>query len=153
MLVNLTNHPSSGWSSRQMDAACGTWKSVVDYPFPEVLPEADEKEIIREACAIADDVQALHPDAVLCQGEMSMAFTLVQLFQEKGIPVYAATSGRISEESVNADGSVEKKSVFQFIRFRRYPQLRNWKEDAVYGKKTSDDAGSITEAGIYFFEQ
>ena len=120
MLLNLTNHPGSRWSSRQMNAALDAWESVVDYPFPDVFPEAEEKDIIRQARAIADDAESLHPDAVLCQGEMSMVFVLVQLFQEKGIPVYAATSRRISEESVNADGSVEKESVFQFVRFRRW---------------------------------
>lgn len=124
MLLNLTNHPGSRWSSRQRNAAVDKWKSVVDYPFPDVLPEAEEKDIIREAHAIAKDAELLSPDAVLCQGEMSMVFVLVQLFQEKGIPVYTATTRRISEESVNADGSVEKKSVFQFVRFRRYPQLK-----------------------------
>lgn len=124
MLLNLTNHPGSRWSSRQRNAAVDKWKSVVDYPFPDVLPEAEEKSIIREARAIAKDAESLRPDAVLCQGEMSMVLVLVQLFQEKGIPVYTATTRRISEESVNADGSVEKKSVFQFVRFRRYPQLK-----------------------------
>lgn len=125
MLLNLTNHPSKKWSIQQTDAALKEWENIVDYPFPYVSPQDDEKELFQKACSIADDVKSLCPDAVLCQGEMTMTFILVQILQKKGIPVYAATSERISVESLNSDGSVEKKSVFKFIRFRRYMEIEN----------------------------
>ena len=53
MLLNLSNHPSSGWDAAQLNAA-RDFGGVVDWPFPAVAPEADEGEIGRladEYCA------------------------------------------------------------------------------------------------------
>lgn len=120
MLVNLTNHPSQNWQSKQRKAAVGKWGTIYDFPFPDVSPEWEKEQIYSEAKCIVDKIAAMKPKAVLCQGEMCMTATLVRMFQEKGILVYAATSNRQSAETVNSDGKVEKRSVFQFIQFRQY---------------------------------
>jgi len=59
-------------------------------------------------------------DYVLIQGEFGATVKLVNFcFKHNRIPVYA-TSIRESVEEIQADGSVVKKSVFKFVRFREY---------------------------------
>ena len=94
-------------------------------PFPDVPPDFDENQMILLAKEVAEKVIGLHPDAVLCQGEMTMVFTLVHMFYLHGIPSYAATSSRQSKEIVKEDGTVNKQSVFQFVQFRKYPLYIN----------------------------
>ncbi len=121
MLLNLTNHPSANWSSSQLETAIGLWGEVTDLPFPDVSPDFDELQVTKLAETVVKEASAFHPDAVLCQGEMSMVFSLVYMFQLHGIPSYAATSCRQSKEVAKEDGTTQKQSVFRFVRFRKYP--------------------------------
>lgn len=123
MLLNLTNHPQCLWNEEQLIAARVLWTHVVDFPFPNVNPEWDEQKLTEATQETFCAAMALHPDAVLCQGEMSMTFLLIALFERQHIPCYTACSQRQSSEQVNADGTVEKRSIFRFVRFRRYHQL------------------------------
>ncbi|MCI8858784.1 MAG: CRISPR-associated protein [Lachnospiraceae bacterium] len=125
MLINLTNHPTCNWNSDQLKAARNRWGSICHISFPEVSPEWNDSEVFRQASAITKTIIAMSPDAVLCQGEMTMTMSMVSLLEKNGIPVYAATSRRQSVESVKADGTIEKQSVFQFVRFRRYQLFAN----------------------------
>lgn len=120
MLLNLTNHPSADWSRSQLEAAEERWGSILDFPFPNVPPDFDETQVNRLAETTVKEAAALHPDAVLCQGEMTMAFSLIHMFRRRGIPSYAATSCRQTEEKLMKDGTVQKQSVFRFVRFRKY---------------------------------
>lgn len=74
MLLNLTNHPSANWDPGQLNAAKERWNTILDMPFPNVPPDFDEDQIIQSAEAIVKKAVQLHPDAVLCQGEMTMVF-------------------------------------------------------------------------------
>ena len=123
MLINLTNHPSANWNEEQREEAVRRWDSIEDAPFPAVGPEWDNGKMIQCAQAIVDDVAQKKPDAVLCQGEMSMTFLLVAMLQKKGIPVYAATSERRAKEELQPDGSIRKSVVFSFAMFREYVAL------------------------------
>ena len=59
-------------------------------------------------------------DYVLIQTEFGVTFYLVDFCLKNGfIPVYA-TSNRIYEESINPDGSVSRKHIFKFVKFRKY---------------------------------
>ena len=42
MLINLSNHPLSGWDTKQLEAATRYGK-LIELPFPEVDPTKDEK--------------------------------------------------------------------------------------------------------------
>lgn len=106
-----------------MQEATLRWKTIVDYPFPHIDPYMTGEDIKNQAIIISHEISTMNPDAVLCQGEMRMTFTLVHFFQIKGIPVYVACSNRIAKEEKTADESVEKISVFQFERFGKYPLL------------------------------
>lgn len=127
MLLNLSNHPSANWNADQISAAIERWGEIVDYPFPAVGSRWDEGQMLECAVKIADEAARLSPDAVLCQGEMSMTFILVALLQRRGIPVYAATSERDSIEEKLPDGSIRKQAVFRFVMFREYYRLEGRK--------------------------
>lgn len=123
MLLNLTNHPSKNWNADQLRAAVEEWETVRDFPFPVVRPEWDGGEVARCADTVAEEALALNPDAILCQGEMTLCFALVRRFQQKKIPVVAAASTREVAETVQSDGSTRKEAVFHFVQFREYPNI------------------------------
>lgn len=123
MLINLTNHPVAGWSEEQRSEALRLWETVEDCPFPSVGAQWDDSRMKQCAESIAAAVTEKQPDAVLCQGEMTMTFLLVALLQKQGIPVYAATSERRAQEELLPDGSIRKSVVFCFVMFRKYGDL------------------------------
>ncbi len=119
MLINCTNHPYSLWSSPQRDAA-GLYGEVIDFPFPSVPPDADERQIDCMAEQITGKLMSMDPDAVCCQGEMTLTYRLVARLKEQNVKVIAATSKRVTEETVDSEGKVFKTSEFRFCRFREY---------------------------------
>lgn len=120
MLINFSNHPSDRWSAEQSNAALSKYGEIVDISFPNVDAYASGEEIFFLAKCFADEIEARSPDAVLCQGEFSLAFATAWLLMKKGIPVICACSERDAEEVVNADGNMMRKTVFKFVRFREY---------------------------------
>lgn len=59
-------------------------------------------------------------DYVLVQGEFGAVFYVVDFAFYKGlIPVYATTE-REYTQTVNEDGSVERKHIFRHVTFRKY---------------------------------
>ena len=119
MFINLTNHPSDQWSNEQRDAA-DKYGSILDIPFPNVSPESTEEDIARLAETYTEKILRMNPDAVLCQGEICLAFAIAERLRAHHIPVLAACSERITEETAQADGSTYKVSRFVFRRFRQY---------------------------------
>lgn len=118
MFINHTNHPSQYWSDTQLDAGC-KYGVIMDMPFPRIDPMASSAEISQLAQESAARIIALHPTAVLCQGEFIYCHALVERLLAVGITVVAATSERVVEESYG-DGVNEKIVNFQFVQFREY---------------------------------
>lgn len=119
MLINLSNHPLSTWSNKQLKQAELQFGEVVDYPFPHVSPERDIGEIRELAKSIFDEVinQYKSEDITIhIMGEFSLVYQLVSLFQINNIVCVLSTSNRIVEEL--EDGS--KKVFFDFVKFRMY---------------------------------
>jgi hypothetical protein len=123
MLLNLTNHPVKNWGTDQLSAAVSQWKEVSDFPFPAVNTSWDTEDIAQRAERIAEQILSCKPDAVLCQGEMTLCFALIQRLQQHGIPVCAAVSDRVVKEALLPDGTVKKEVSFRFVKFRNYPNL------------------------------
>ena len=119
MFINFSNHPSVRWSAEQTAAAI-EFGDIVDVPFPDVPAGADTAALADEYCARILDLRA---DVVLVQGEMSLSFAVAGRLQRNGVAVLCACSERVCETSVLDDGSTERRSVFRFVRFRRYPLL------------------------------
>lgn len=119
MFVNFTNHKSAGWSSEQL-AAAEEWGEVTDLPFPNVPPEFSAEEVSRLAEEYLSEITKLKPDAVLVQGEMTLAFAVAARLKKSGVPALCATTERKTETFTESDGATVAKSVFKFVRFREY---------------------------------
>ena len=120
MFINFSNHPFARWSEEQKAAAVAMGGEVVDMAFPAVPSTATTAEVEAMADKAVADIAAMKPAAVLCQGEMTLAFAVVTRLKELGIPVVAACSDRKTVERQLPDGTSEKTAVFQFAQFRAY---------------------------------
>lgn len=120
LLVNHTNHPVSTWPPAQRRAAAGIYAQVVDLPAPLVTAECSERELEEMARTRAEEILAMQPTAVLCQGEYCYTYAVVSRLRQAGVTVLAACSERVVEESREEDGSIRRVSRFVFSRFRRY---------------------------------
>ena len=116
--INLTNHPSINWDEKQIVAA-ETYGKIIDMQFPAIEAEADEESIQKLAIETVNKVLDMKPTAVLCQGEFTLVYAVVNLLKEHDIPVMAACSKRETIEEHTPDGTV-KKALFKFVRFREY---------------------------------
>ena len=142
MLINFTNHPSAQWSAEQKVAA-QVYGKVIDLAFPAIDPATNEAVLDSLATVYADHILHLSPNAVLCQGECTFVYRVVQrleaavgfvivapddplvlgmadALEAAGIPTLAACSRRKSQETTYPDGSTLKRSIFAFAGFRRY---------------------------------
>lgn len=117
--VNFSNHSSAMWNKNQIKAA-EKWGPVIDVPFPEISADTDENEIELLARKYTDILVQHNPDAVMCQGEFTLVFSVVNKLKKLGITVVSACSNRSAIEKVLPDGSSQKCSVFEFVRFREY---------------------------------
>ncbi len=121
MLINLTNHPSERWQPEQIEAAHRQFGKVVDMPFPEVPPDADEEWILQTARQITQSILTRWGTGVtvLVQGEFTLTYALVRFLQQQGITcVSTATKREILEES---NGTTIRR--FRFLGFRKYPSI------------------------------
>lgn len=119
MFVNYSNHPSNRWEEKQWREGQKFGK-IVDVPFAQVPPEYDEGQIEKLADEELEKILAYNPKAVMCQGEFSLVYQLVNRLKSKGIKVFCACSERIASETQIEDGTIDKISTFRFVRFREY---------------------------------
>lgn len=121
VFVNFSNHPSADWPPEQIAAARRIAGGGVlrDLPFPQVPPDADEREILRIAADCAEKIAAMRPAAVMCMGEFGVCFAAVSLLKARGILCVYSCTERQSTEKASACGT-EKRSVYVFRRFRAY---------------------------------
>lgn len=123
MFINCSNHPSIQWEESQKKAA-EIYGKIEDTPFPNVNPEDDEMKICEMAEQLAIQILKKHPDAVMCQGEFTLTYAVVNLLIQKGINVISACSAREISEKVDDTGKRIQLSSFKFIRFRRFEMCK-----------------------------
>ena len=120
VFVNFSNHPSSRWSEEQLKVAGQQYGEIVDVPFPSLDPCMDERAIAEIGEDCIEKILKLSPCAVMCQGEFTLTFYVVNRLINKGISCVSACSERSSVEVMQEDGSVRKESLFLFRGFRKY---------------------------------
>lgn len=119
MLLNLSNHPSGTWPSRQMLAAQTEFGGVEDMAFPSIDPSAEAAEIrllADEYCKAICEREDAADLTVHLMGEMTFCHQLILLLQKNGIPVVASTTRR----NVLAEADGRKTVQFEFVKFRHY---------------------------------
>ena len=102
MLINLSNHPSSQWSEKQLLVA-KAYGILVDIQFPVIDETGDEAYITLLANQYAEKIYAMgkpHELTIHLMGEMTFTFALLKKLQEYGIRCVASTSKRIVKEEV-----------------------------------------------------
>ena len=119
IFINHTNHPSANWSEEQK-AAAKSYGKVVDIEFPAIPPSADSDEVSKIVLENLQKILSFSPTAVLCQGEFTYSYKMIEQLKQQNILVMAACSERLVSESVQADGTTKRISVFNFVRFREY---------------------------------
>jgi len=120
MLINLSNHPISKWSSNQIYAA-SKYGEIKDLSFPIIDPLADTKSVykivkdyekkILEIFNKETGIRVVH-----LMGELSFCFMLADILKKEKILCVVSTTKRIVQEYSNGN----KTSRFEFIRFRNY---------------------------------
>jgi hypothetical protein len=116
MLINLSNHPTSKWSTAQQSTAEYYYHhTIVDMPFPDINPEWSKEEVKIFAEEYRQKILDMKAQTVHIMGELTFTFALIALLKEVGIKCIASTTHRIVEE---VDG--KKISTFQFVQFREY---------------------------------
>ena len=119
IFVNHTNHNSSQWSIEQRTAA-EMYGQIVDLPFPPIPSEAGTEEVAEIVAANLTKILELSPKAVLCQGEFTYTYLMVEQLKKHNILTLAACSERLVTQSIDPDGTTKRVSIFQFVRFRNY---------------------------------
>jgi len=102
------------------------WDVIVDIPFPVVTPEATTEEVQK----IADkyflqilEKQESNPSAsasVMPQGEFALCYLLFEKLH-RVFPIAVPTTQRVVEEKLDANGNVNKVSIFKFVGWRIIP--------------------------------
>ena len=119
IFINHTNHPSTKWQENQRTAA-EKYGRIIDMGFPMIPPEESSQEVRRRAMDMAEKISAMHPEAVLCQGEYGYTFAFVDSMLSRGVKVLTACSERVVREWLDEEGCQHRDAVFQFYQFREY---------------------------------
>lgn len=121
LLLNFSNHPSTGWS-RQQKAAAAEYGTIVDVPFPAIDENADTATIRTLSEEYSRKLQSYGSNkeiTIHIMGEHTLVHSLLSRMQTSGYRCIASTTKRIVEEQ--ADGTRNVK--FCFSRFREYEIL------------------------------
>ncbi|MCR4675329.1 MAG: hypothetical protein K5675_09975 [Lachnospiraceae bacterium] len=119
MFINFSNHGSKDWSKEQIKAA-EDYGEIRDVPFPNVAAEATEEEINALADQCVEQILSFSPKAVMCQGEFTLCYAVIQRLKRNNIICLAACSLREATVKQMKDGSTKRVSVFKFCKFREY---------------------------------
>lgn len=116
MFVNLTNHPSEGWSEEQL-AAAHEYGEIVDIHFPNIEPSFTSSMVNSLADVTVDTITAMGKDIVVhVMGEMTYTYAVVSRLKSLGITCLASTT----ERNIITMPDGKKLSEFRFVQFREY---------------------------------
>ena len=116
MFVNLTNHPSEGWSEEQL-AAAHEYGEIVDIHFPNIEPSFTSSMVNSLADVTVDTITAMGKDIVVhVMGEMNYTYAVVSRLKSWGITCLASTT----ERNIITMPDGKKVSEFKFVQFREY---------------------------------
>ena len=118
MFINLSNHPFSSWSAKQLEAA-KQYGDLAEMAFPNIEPNCSTEVVRMLATAYVTDIMEHYPAenlTVHIMGELTFCYHVVQQLTNRGVCCVASTSERCVEE-LN-DG--RKLVQFAFVQFRVY---------------------------------
>lgn len=114
--LNLSNHPSEGWSEEQLSAA-HQYGEIVDIHFPNIEPSFTSSMVNSLADDTIETIKTLGEDVVVhIMGEMTFTYAVVSRLKARNIKCVASTTER--NTIITPDG--KKVSEFKFVQFREY---------------------------------
>lgn len=116
--VNYTNHRSSNWCNKQRQEA-EKYGKICDIDFPDIPPYASAVNIKSFAEKEFKKILSYNPACVLCQGESTLSYYLINKLKKSGIKVVAACTERNVQEEIQNE-EIIKTSKFLFRQFREY---------------------------------
>ncbi len=119
MFLNISNHPSSAWSAKQLEAA-KQYGEIADLAFPNVPPSASKEEVQALAESVLSQAMQMNPDCVMCSGEYTLTYALVNGFKAENIKTVAACTERKTEERTDENGRTVRTSIIEFVCFREF---------------------------------
>lgn len=131
VFLNLSNHPVATWPDEQVLAAreqFGEPKDLEEWEC-QISSTKNTNEIVSIADGVAQRVIAMGVKNAFVAGEPTFSMTLVACLQAAGIECYCATTERNKQETPQSDGTVHTQSVYKFVQWRAYPDLKRvWDE-------------------------
>lgn len=116
MFINLTNHPSEGWSDEQL-AAAHKYGEIMDIHFPNIEPSFTSSMVNSLAENTIEVILTMGRDIVVhAMGEMTFTYAVVSRLKAMNIKCVASTTER--NTIITPDG--KKVSEFKFVQFREY---------------------------------
>lgn len=115
-LLNISNHPSTGWPENQRQAALDRFGAIEDLPFPAIDPAWTPAEVDDLAEEYRRKVRSRRPAAVHLMGEMTFTHALLQKLRADAVTCLASTTERLVREEEG-----RKIVQFRFVQFREYP--------------------------------
>ncbi len=115
MLINLSNHPQTQWTEKQILAAKKKYKSIYDIPFPYISPKASSNQVKKLADKYYKQIVELikkSPDknnAVHLMGEFTFFYHLTELLRKKKIKIVVSTTDRMLKKKM------ERKSQYSVL--------------------------------------
>lgn len=119
MFINLSNHPSSFWQSKQLEEA-KKYGEIIDIPFPIISANATSQEIDALVEQFFSKVMKFDNPTVMLQGEFIFTFRLTTKLKKERIRVLSSRTERKTVEEIDSKGRTIKKSIFEFIEFMEY---------------------------------
>lgn len=141
-LINISNHPSSGWSEKQKEG----WDCIIDMQFPMINPRASEEEISLLARDFFKNIvhnlyvdyrkgKSGKPDSfpeknkIILEklfssvtfhvaGEWSFFYALISMVNKYHGKCVVACTERVVEEKV-VNGQTQKSVIFEFVQWRK----------------------------------
>ena len=119
MFINLSNHISEKWNSRQIEAA-QKYGEIVDIMFPPVDPHSTDQELDSLVEDYYNKVMHYENPVVMLQGEYVFTYRLIVRLKKAGIKVLASQSERRTIEYIDDNGFTARRSEFEFVKFMEY---------------------------------
>lgn len=113
--INFSNHATAKWPKEQI-AEANKYGEIIDIPFPDVPPLYNSSDIAKLAQKCVNTILQKNPSAVMCQGEFTLCYAVVNLLKSKEITTLAACS----ERKVIEEPDGKKITYFKFEQFREY---------------------------------
>ena len=107
LFINFTNHPTSEWDEKQIEAA-KKYGKIIDMDFPKIQPDSSEYDIIKLANQYAKTILSKGKPSDLTihiMGEQTFCHAIINILTEKGARCVA---------------SCTQRETFKFVKYRYY---------------------------------